>query len=100
MRNPVKISLGILAVFAFSNEVCPLEAAAAQKTKKVIGTSSTLVEDHGKKPSVFVPLTEAECKGLGGKVLSTDLDQCAGTAKVCYTTDKDGVIHNSCITVD
>jgi hypothetical protein len=41
-----------------------------------------------------VPLTEAECTGLGGKVEANV--SCKGNG--CYTTDKDGVIHMACIT--
>ena len=42
------------------------------------------------------PLTEAECTGLGGKVIQA----AAGSdcTKLCATTDQNGVIHRVCIT--
>ena len=43
-----------------------------------------------------VPLSNAECTGLGGKVV--DVVHGCGSGKVCYTTDKNGVIHHACIT--
>ncbi len=43
------------------------------------------------------PLSEPECTGLGGKVLSI-AGACESTGKQCVTTDKNGVIHQACIT--
>jgi hypothetical protein len=43
-----------------------------------------------------VPLSNAECTGLGGKVIEA-LQGCS-SGKVCYTTDKNGVLHHACIT--
>ena len=46
------------------------------------------------------PLTEGECKGLGGKVFNMvqGSSKCADTGKACVTVDQDGVIHSTCIT--
>lgn len=43
-----------------------------------------------------LPLTDAECKGLGGKLAPSDT--CA-TGRDCIRADQDGVLHHSCITV-
>jgi hypothetical protein len=67
-------------------------ASAAQKVKKLnpIPKANNTI--------VVSPLTEAECVGLGGKVLPVSASNCAGTGKKCFTTDMNGVIHESCIT--
>jgi len=44
-------------------------------------------------------LSIAECEGLGGKVVDVADKSCPQTGKVCYTADKNGVIHHSCITI-
>jgi hypothetical protein len=41
-----------------------------------------------------VQLTEAECKGFGGRVVP-NYDCASGNS--CWTTDKNGVIHRGCI---
>jgi hypothetical protein len=46
-----------------------------------------------------VALTEAECTGLGGKVVNVFVG-CLGTSKACYTTGQDNVIRHACITKD
>ena len=66
-------------------------ASAAQKLKT---TGSTI--KPGRK-IIILPLTEAECVGLGGKVLPVS-NQCTSTQKICVTTDNNGVIHSSCVT--
>jgi hypothetical protein len=48
---------------------------------------------------VAIPLTIAECEGLGGKVVDTDQKACPWTGKICYTADKNGVIRKACITM-
>jgi hypothetical protein len=56
------------------------------------GTLST-----GQPPSTAVaPLTEAQCKGLGGKVIDSP-EICRDSGSKCVTTDKDGVIHSVCL---
>src|SRR5438128_2716163 len=45
----------------------------------------------------IVQLTEGECAGLGGKVLSIPVAYCS-SGSLCSTTDKNGVIHEACIT--
>ncbi|MFL6764092.1 MAG: hypothetical protein ACJ8FO_02730 [Sphingomicrobium sp.] len=47
--------------------------------------------------AIATPLTEAECKGLGGSVVDVSTDSCR-TAKGCITAGKDGVMHSACIT--
>jgi hypothetical protein len=44
-----------------------------------------------------VQLTEGECEGLGGRVLSIAVAYCK-SGSLCSTTDKNGVIHEACIT--
>ena len=99
-KNRLTLLVVILASFAITNVCTSLEVQSAQKLKKITGPGSDTIVDLGKKPSVFVPLTEAECTGLGGKVLPTAEGSCHATSKVCYTTDPDGVIHSACITVN
>ncbi len=41
-------------------------------------------------------LTEAECTGLGGKLMG-GYPGCGGDGKKCFTTDKNGVIRSACI---
>jgi hypothetical protein len=47
--------------------------------------------------SKAIPLTNAECTGLGGTVETTLEVNCA-TGQKCKTVDKNGVIHGACIT--
>ena len=47
---------------------------------------------------IGLPLTEAQCTGLGGVVTSSVSKKCASTGKICFRADQDGVIHSSCIT--
>jgi hypothetical protein len=42
------------------------------------------------------PLNQAECVGLGGKVVPV-VDSCPATQKACYRADVNGVIHNACL---
>jgi hypothetical protein len=67
------------------------------------GSSSLAVEGRNPLPvapkptrMAPVPLSNAECTGLGGKVV--DVVHGCGSGKICYTTDKNGVIHHACIT--
>jgi hypothetical protein len=53
---------------------------------------------HGPQSRVSA-LSIAECEGLGGKVVDVADKSCPQTGKVCYTADKNGVIHHSCITI-
>ena len=66
-------------------------ASAAQKLKI---PGSTI--KPGRK-IIVIPLSEAECVGLGGKVLPVS-STCTTTQKTCVTTDNNGVIRSSCIT--
>jgi hypothetical protein len=45
-----------------------------------------------------MPLTPAECEGMGGKVVLVEASVCPGTIRQCVTADNQGVIHRSCIT--
>jgi hypothetical protein len=100
MKSPFTFSFAIIIGFALASVGTSIEAYSSQKTKKVRGTSTNAVGNLGTKPSIFVPLTEAECTGLGGKILPTAAGSCNATGKVCYTTDQDGVIRSSCITAN
>ena len=42
-----------------------------------------------------LPLTEGECRGLGGNVVTAN--GCGSPAKACETADKNGVLHRACI---
>jgi hypothetical protein len=46
--------------------------------------------------SASADLSQAECTGLGGKVVTTFPIACA-SGSACYTTDKNGVVHHACI---
>lgn len=48
-----------------------------------------------KGQTTAVPLTKAECTGLGGKLAVSTT--CSGGAD-CIRADQDGVLHRSCIT--
>jgi hypothetical protein len=45
---------------------------------------------------VVAPLTESECTGLGGKVITAEVKDCS-SGKGCVTAGSDGVIHGVCI---
>ena len=45
--------------------------------------------------SVGVPLTQGECKNLGGKVQS---DASCNSGNICTTVDSAGTIHRACVT--
>lgn len=46
---------------------------------------------------VAAPLTEGECKGLGGVIADSTDASCASKRK-CWVADKDGVLRSECIT--
>ena len=46
--------------------------------------------------SLATPLTDAECTGLGGKVVDTADSKCT-TGQACYTTDSKHVVHTVCL---
>ena len=46
----------------------------------------------------FSPLTAAECKGLGGKVVANITCGLSGSAYSCVTVDSDGVVRKACLT--
>jgi hypothetical protein len=48
--------------------------------------------------SGFAALSANECEAFGGKVVTAAPNSCTATGKVCYTANKDGSIHQSCIT--
>lgn len=58
------------------------------------GTSGAKVEPiwHKGRPN----LTEGECKGLGGKVVTVPVETC-DNGSGCVVVDKDGVVHPLCI---
>jgi hypothetical protein len=48
--------------------------------------------------SGFAALNANECEAFGGKVVAAPANSCTATGKICYTANKDGSIHQSCIT--
>jgi hypothetical protein len=72
----------------------------APPTRKVAKPKKPNTDAVGVRPTTAIFLTEGQCKGLGGKVIATGSDSCAGTNKACYTTDQDGVIRSACITAN
>jgi hypothetical protein len=90
------LSAAVLSLSMFSIELATTADAAPRK-KKITVQQQPATGAQSKRPGIVVPLSEAECKGLGGKVLDT-LNSCEGTLRACYTTDAAGVIHKSCIT--
>ena len=46
--------------------------------------------------TVALPLSDAQCTGLGGKIRPV-VKRCA-SKKVCVTTDHEGVVRTACIT--
>ena len=66
--------------------------APPSKTAKPKGPAKPVVAPIG----MIKALTEAECTGLGGKVVTVGGDNC-GSFKKCLTTDSNGVIRQACI---
>jgi hypothetical protein len=62
------------------------------------GPTEGVVPPVSGERQISVNLTEAECKGLGGKVRNVVLAACPGTGKICRRADENGVIHSACIT--
>lgn len=93
-------SIAMFIGFVITNVGISVEANSAQKLKKITGPGSNATRDLGTKPTIFVPLTAAECTGLGGKVVDSAETSCASTGKACFVTNPDGVIRTSCITVN
>lgn len=52
----------------------------------------------GVRPDRASPLTDGQCTGIGGKVVSVRTTTCA-SARKCYVVDSEGVISGRCITV-
>lgn len=76
-------------------------AAFAQNERKpdaAIGgqLKSAVPRGAGSVGAAVPNLTEAECTGLGGKVVTTQASSCP-TAKGCITVNKDGVENSLCI---
>jgi hypothetical protein len=65
-----------------------------------IVTASAVVKKAGPpapaaaKTNRMMPLTEGECRGLGGDVVTT---HGCDTGLACQTADKDGVLRRACI---
>jgi hypothetical protein len=76
--------VGLIVIVTFGNS-----ASAAGKKNPV---------PKAQTPTTIQTLTKAECEGLGGKVVDVLRSSKCTTGKMCYTTDKNGVIHHSCIT--
>lgn len=81
-----------------STTVSDTRAPATATTVTVGGLTNNTGAYRGPQSRVSA-LTIAECEGLGGKVVDVADKSCPWTGKVCYTADKDGVIHHSCITM-
>ena len=106
------VASGSLLAAAQSNQQSAAGAAAQQGTVvsdvRTQGTVQTLTVGgltnantgayRGPQSRVSA-LSIAECEGLGGKVVDVADKSCPQTGKVCYTADKNGVIHHSCITI-
>lgn len=76
-------------------------AGTTQGTTVAPSATTTAPTGPGRSPRApggltALPLTDAECKGLGGKLAPSDT--CA-TGRDCIRADQDGVLHHSCITV-
>jgi hypothetical protein len=88
------------------------ESAVAQSERKSVSPGAASVQPSGSmtpaqrsanpRPpqsagaKAIAPLTEAECKGLGGAVKDVLISQCA-SGRDCARADQDGVIHTLCI---
>lgn len=75
-------------------------AGTTQGTTVAPPTTTTIPTSPGRPARApggltVAPLTEAECKGLGGKIAVSNT--CSGGAN-CIRADQDGVLHQSCIT--
>jgi hypothetical protein len=100
MRKSNFVLVGaVLSLSLFSIEFSETANAAAQK-KKIVVQLHSATGAQSKRPGVVVPLSEEQCVGLGGKVIPTGSTSCESTGKVCYTTDKFGVIRHTCITAE
>lgn len=76
-------------------------AGTTQGTTAAPPTATTMPTNPGRPARApgglsVAPLTEAECKGLGGKIAESS-STCSGGAN-CIRADQDGVLHQSCIT--
>jgi hypothetical protein len=73
-------------------------AGATSGQAAQVGPGGASVRPTGRLQAA--PLTEGECKGLGGKVfnMAAGSTKCCDTGKACVTVDQDGVIHSTCIT--
>lgn len=73
----------------------PAQGQAVAPTKP--GKPGGVQSDKATGGLTVAPLTEAECRGLGGKP-AVDAAGCA-SGSMCIRADQDGVLHRSCITV-
>lgn len=73
--------------------------APATATTVTVGGLTNNTGAYRGPQSRVAALSIAECEGLGGKVVDVADKSCPWTGKVCYTADKNGVIHHSCITM-
>lgn len=80
------------------NATLQVQQAPAAETVAVSKPTDTNAIPHGQNRSAM-PVTIAECEGLGGKVVEVGSKSCPWTGKMCYTADKDGVIRKACITM-
>lgn len=98
MKSTKRIRLAAVLAFAITVLVPVGSVAAAPKVlKKAPAASPTTSEPTKMAPAtVAVPLTSAECRGLGGTVHTTI--KCGQrNQKACSTVDYDGVIRTACI---
>ena len=79
--------------------VSDTRAPATVTTVTVGGLTNANTGAYRGPQSRVSALSIAECEGLGGKVVDVADKSCPQTGKVCYTADKNGVIHHSCITI-
>jgi hypothetical protein len=92
-RAPSIISLvAVLILFASPSAVARNALHLPQKPARL--PNRTVIGPH--HPVTAMPLTKAECEGLGGTAKSVVTTVCASGQK-CVTVDENNVIHAACI---
>lgn len=82
-----------------SNFVAPRSTVVAPQKPAPAKMAPASQTNKAPRPTFNAPLSEAECKGLGGKVESGVLG-CAmsgGGGKQCVTVDQNGVVRRKCL---
>jgi uncharacterized membrane protein len=95
-----------LITAALAGAQLALASGEPQRKPQPTATTTATASSQAVRPGtgVVVPptlrrisaLTEEECEGLGG-VVSTGGNDCA-TGELCQTSNRNGVIHQACIT--